>query len=151
MASPWIEQYVITLRSMWGAGYSASQIGGQLGLTRNAVIGKAHRLELVKGRARSASPRPRAHKPRKVKSHSSSGHIPEPKPIEPPDMQPCTMLSIEPGMCHYPLGTREGAMFYCGSATGDRDEYCQFHHDLMHEAVKREKRPLTLVHFSRRG
>lgn len=43
----WTEQKIQSLKEMWGHGYSASEIAKHLGgLTRNAVIGKAHRLKL---------------------------------------------------------------------------------------------------------
>ncbi len=43
----WTEQKIQMLKDMWGNGYSASEIAKRLGgLTRNAVIGKAHRLKL---------------------------------------------------------------------------------------------------------
>ena len=44
----WTEQQIEMLKNMWGHGFSASDIAGKLGtgLTRNAVIGKAHRLKL---------------------------------------------------------------------------------------------------------
>jgi GcrA cell cycle regulator len=44
----WTEQQIQMLKDMWGHGFSASEIAGRLGggLTRNAVIGKAHRLKL---------------------------------------------------------------------------------------------------------
>lgn len=43
----WTEQKIEMLKEMWGHGFSASEIARQLGgLTRNAVIGKAHRLKL---------------------------------------------------------------------------------------------------------
>lgn len=44
----WTEQQIQMLKDMWGHGFSASDIAGRLGggLTRNAVIGKAHRLKL---------------------------------------------------------------------------------------------------------
>jgi GcrA cell cycle regulator len=43
----WTDQKIQMLRDMWGNGYSASDIAKRLGgLTRNAVIGKAHRLKL---------------------------------------------------------------------------------------------------------
>jgi GcrA cell cycle regulator len=44
----WTEEQIQTLRKMWGNGYSASDIAKNLGggVTRNAVIGKAHRLKL---------------------------------------------------------------------------------------------------------
>ena len=66
----WTEERVEQLRTLWTEGLSASQIARVLGgVTRNAVIGKVHRLGLS-GRAKSpssATPRPR--KPR------SSGHM----------------------------------------------------------------------------
>ena len=41
----WTEERVELLQRLWGQGYSASQIANQLqGVTRNAVIGKIHRL-----------------------------------------------------------------------------------------------------------
>jgi GcrA cell cycle regulator len=44
----WTEQQIQSLKKMWGNGFSANDIAKQLGggLTRNAVIGKAHRLKL---------------------------------------------------------------------------------------------------------
>ncbi|HWT98692.1 MAG TPA: GcrA family cell cycle regulator, partial [Terriglobales bacterium] len=44
----WTEQRIETLRKLWGQGQTASQIAAILGgITRNAVIGKAHRLGLT--------------------------------------------------------------------------------------------------------
>ena len=43
----WTDQKIQMLKDMWGHGYSASEIAKRLGgFTRNAVIGKAHRLKL---------------------------------------------------------------------------------------------------------
>ena len=48
----WTDQKIQMLKEMWGHGYSASEIAKRLGgLTRNAVIGKAHRLKLSAGAA----------------------------------------------------------------------------------------------------
>lgn len=57
----WTEERVELLKKLWLEGLSASQIAGVLGegVTRNAVIGKVHRLKLS-GRARPASSAPRA-------------------------------------------------------------------------------------------
>ena len=61
----WTDEKVELLKKLWADRLSASQIAAELGgITRNAVIGKVHRLGLS-GRAKSpssASPRPR--KPR---------------------------------------------------------------------------------------
>ena len=68
----WTDERVELLRQLWLDGKSASQISAQLGhgLTRNAVIGKVHRLGLA-GRAKSpapaaSTPRPAAAQPRRA-------------------------------------------------------------------------------------
>src|SRR5260370_21503950 len=62
----WTDERVETLKKLWADGLSASQIAAELGgITRNAVIGKVHRLGLS-GRAKSPSstaPRPRKPRP----------------------------------------------------------------------------------------
>ena len=61
----WTEQRIEVLRKLWGQGQTASQIAAILGgITRNAVIGKAHRLGLTGRpspikREAGASPQPR--------------------------------------------------------------------------------------------
>jgi len=67
--SDWTDERITRLKVLWTEGLSASQIAGQLGgVTRNAVIGKVHRLSLS-GRAKPVSSNPR---PRKVRSLSPS-------------------------------------------------------------------------------
>lgn len=58
----WTEQQIQTLKKMWGNGYSASDIARSLGsgVTRNAVIGKAHRLKLSAGAVSSVRQMPEA-------------------------------------------------------------------------------------------
>src|ERR1700710_339430 len=60
----WTDERVELLKKLWLEGLSASQIAGILGEgeTRNAVIGKVHRLKLS-GRAKPASATPRARTP----------------------------------------------------------------------------------------
>ncbi|WID94516.1 GcrA family cell cycle regulator [Bosea vestrisii] len=78
-AGAWTEERVELLKKLWNDGLSASQIAAELGsVTRNAVIGKVHRLGLS-GRAKSpgsATPRPRkpiARPPSHPAGHHSSG------------------------------------------------------------------------------
>ncbi|HUV32684.1 MAG TPA: GcrA family cell cycle regulator [Devosiaceae bacterium] len=61
----WTDERVELLKRLWMEGLSASQIAAELGegVTRNAVIGKVHRLKLS-GRAKPTSGVPRARKPR---------------------------------------------------------------------------------------
>jgi GcrA cell cycle regulator len=75
----WTEERVELLKKLWMEGFSASQIASELGdgVTRNAVIGKVHRLKLS-GRAKPASTAPRVRTaprspvgPRRVSSAST--------------------------------------------------------------------------------
>lgn len=68
----WTDERVDVLRTMWLAGSSASQIAAVLGdVTRNAVIGKVHRLGLSGRGKPTSTATPRARKPRA--SSPSSG------------------------------------------------------------------------------
>lgn len=60
----WTDERVEVLKKLWSEGLSASQIAGELGgVTRNAVIGKVHRLGLS-GRAKAPAPQT-AQRPKK--------------------------------------------------------------------------------------
>ena len=55
----WTDERVEQLKKLWSEGLSASQIAKQLGgVTRNAVIGKVHRLAGTKTRPLSAEKSP---------------------------------------------------------------------------------------------
>lgn len=59
----WTDERVELLKKLWMDGLSASQIAGELGegVTRNAVIGKVHRLKLsTRAKPATSAPRPRA-------------------------------------------------------------------------------------------
>jgi GcrA cell cycle regulator len=59
----WTDERVELLRKLWADGLSASQIAAQMGgVSRNAVIGKVHRLKLS-GRGKQTSSQPRVKKP----------------------------------------------------------------------------------------
>jgi GcrA cell cycle regulator len=42
----WPDATIIRLRKLWGEGHSTAEIGRQIGVSKNAVVGKAHRLDL---------------------------------------------------------------------------------------------------------
>ncbi|TPW36432.1 GcrA family cell cycle regulator [Oecophyllibacter saccharovorans] len=46
MAMEWTEELIARLRDLWSQGLSTAEIGRQLAITKNAVVGKAHRLGL---------------------------------------------------------------------------------------------------------
>ena len=77
----WTEERVELLRKLWTDGLSASQIAAQMGgVSRNAVIGKVHRLKLS-GRGKTTSSAPRVKKaaapvaPRSTTTRSSGGSV----------------------------------------------------------------------------
>ena len=72
----WTDERVELLKKLWADGLSASQIAAELGgITRNAVIGKVHRLGLS-GRAKS--PSSTAPRPRKARSSGHMMRVPRP-------------------------------------------------------------------------
>ncbi len=82
---PWTEDRVETLKKLWADGLSASQIAGKLGMgvTRNAVIGKVHRLNLA-GRVNT----PRTQTPRTARKPSADGQASAPRGPSRPSMPP---------------------------------------------------------------
>ncbi|PSH64110.1 MULTISPECIES: GcrA family cell cycle regulator [Phyllobacterium] len=66
----WTDERVEQLKKLWAEGLSASQIAAQLGgVSRNAVIGKVHRLKLS-GRGKTTSTQTRS---KKVNTNASGG------------------------------------------------------------------------------
>ncbi len=91
----WTDERVEILKKMWGEGQSASQIAKELGgVTRNAVIGKVHRLGLSNrngGGGKTVAkdkPAPRAAKPKAAPKTSApkakAAAANTPKPVQPP-------------------------------------------------------------------
>lgn len=68
----WTEEKVKVLEQLWDSGQSITQIGKALGMTRNAVVGKAHRI----GLAKRASPIVRSDKPAAPKVPAASHAAP---------------------------------------------------------------------------
>ncbi|MFD3189770.1 GcrA family cell cycle regulator [Sedimentitalea sp. HM32M-2] len=90
----WTDERVETLKKMWGEGQSASQIAKELGgVTRNAVIGKVHRLGLSNRAAGAAAAKPEA-KPKPVETPKPEAKPrPSPKteaarPVTTPETKP---------------------------------------------------------------
>ncbi len=82
----WTDERVETLKKMWNEGQSASQIAKELGgVTRNAVIGKVHRLGLSNRTAPAKEPVKEAAKPKPEtkKKPAAARPTPEPKAADP--------------------------------------------------------------------
>lgn len=164
----WTDERVELLRKLWGEGLSASQIAAELGgITRNAVIGKVHRLGLS-GRAKSvtASAAPRPRKPR-APSHpmttyrvagntalAAVAEIAEPEaeaePIVELKLVPkvetfacerVTIMELRECMCRWPIGDpgREDFRF-CGARSNPGNSYCDHHSTLAYQPSNERRR-----------
>ncbi|MEL6125957.1 MAG: GcrA family cell cycle regulator [Pseudomonadota bacterium] len=81
----WTDERVELLKSMWAEGKSASVIAKELGgVTRNAVIGKVHRLGLSNRTTTTAKPAPKE----AAKAAETAKAKPAPEPAAKPDPQP---------------------------------------------------------------
>ncbi len=77
----WTEERIERLKSMWAEGSTASQIAEDLGgVSRNAVIGKAHRLGLE---SRPSPVKPGEEKEKKAKAPKAAKPVPAPKVAKP--------------------------------------------------------------------
>jgi GcrA cell cycle regulator len=159
----WTDERVETLKKLWGDGLSASQIAAELGgITRNAVIGKVHRLGLS-GRAKSpssAAPRPRKARPThmmRVSRPQMRGNTalaqafeydvePEPELIENviPLGQRKTLLELTEETCRWPIGDPGSPeFFFCGGQSIPSGPYCGYHSRVAYQPpnARRDRRP----------
>lgn len=139
-ASTWTPTRVARLERLWREGCSAAQIARALGcgLTRNAVIGKIHRLGLVRTRARPPVARPVPLRP-PPRRKGAVRPVRKPTPIGPApaaglDASPtlaesgaATVCSVGRGDCRWPLGEPSSDAFrFCGERAV-RGAYCAPH------------------------
>lgn len=168
----WTDDRVETLKKLWSEGHSASQIAKQLGgVTRNAVIGKVHRLGLsgratpsrpVKRPPRLARPKPRV---------QADGSVVTPKPAAPKvavataaekeavvalppmplaDGEAATIVTLRDSMCKWPIGDPADPKFaFCGrkSASGP---YCSEHARVAFQPAKKRQRKKAEYDYVRR-
>ena len=161
----WTDERVESLKKLWGEGLSASQIAAELGgITRNAVIGKVHRLGLS-GRAKS--PTSAAPRPRKARAHTHLMRVsrpairgntalahsydfeqePEPELVDNviPLGQRRTILQLTEDTCRWPIGDPGSTeFFFCGGQSMTGVPYCTFHSRIAYQPAgdrRRDRRP----------
>jgi GcrA cell cycle regulator len=165
----WNDERVETLKKLWAEGFSASQIAAQLGgVTRNAVIGKVHRLGLA-GRAKpatasgSGASAARQRKPRgaspglRVSRAAVRGNTAlaqayeiefEPEPELSDNVIPLgqrrSLLELNETTCRWPIGDPGNPdFFFCGGQTIASLPYCAYHARLAYQPpnARRDRRP----------
>ena len=125
----WTDERVEQLKTLWSDGLSASQIARVLGdITRNAVIGKVHRLGLA-GRAGPArAERPRAARRSAIHVAAPLPEIIEEDPVVLEDGNFATVLTINDRMCRWPIGDpSENQFHFCGRNPRSGSPYCEAH------------------------
>jgi GcrA cell cycle regulator len=169
----WTDERVETLKKLWLDGLSASQIAKQLGgVTRNAVIGKVHRLGLS-GRAAPSQPTRTVFKaPRPARPAATTvpaarraspvmeGAAPvlaaparEPATTPPPETQAvaivpekgtATVLTLGAHMCKWPIGDPSSDEFtFCGRRSSEDGPYCVEHARVAYQPHQTKKKAST--------
>ena len=140
----WNEEKVNKLKELWGKGNTASQIAEIIcGISRNAVIGKAHRLGLS-GRMKSKSKISSVSivRKRKIPNNKNSKVIELTTTATEP-MNPVSFANIKDGLCRWPIGEPEDIDFkFCGRKCDEGMTYCTEHHTLAYQPLHqaRQKR-----------
>lgn len=131
----WTDDRVKLLRQYYADGLSHSVIAAKIGggITRNAVIGKAHRIGLpgrLTGRVRP---------PRPTLFYSRPKSLQLPLPLEPQTpCDPISLLDIKERMCRWPIDDPRSADFrFCGQTC--EGAYCSQHAAIAYRPVKRRR------------
>jgi GcrA cell cycle regulator len=153
----WTETTIARLRALWSEGLPTAEIGRRLGLTKNAVVGKAHRLDLPARRSpiRPGEPSkrraPRPPVPR-LADLVPIASVPSPAPSSRSGTGAtlpvtCTAPRIAPVLgdhpCRRPIGDPGTKSFrFCGERAVKGKPYCEAHRKL---AYTQPRRPAQCV------
>ena len=167
--APWTEERVEQLRKLWLDGLSASRIAGELagGVTRNAVIGKVHRLGLsgrIKAPVAAPGLRPKPAKPIDVPPRAVAmpmrGNVALAVQSQPAAMplrrstsedkvvsmvENVTIMELRESMCRWPVGDPSSSEFrYCGGkAPIGEGPYCKLHSRMAYQPVQDRRQRKT--------
>ena len=135
----WDDSKVEKLKELWGKGKTASQIAEIIGgISRNAVIGKAHRLNLsakIKSRSysedlsnkfRKTEDFEKSNDKRKKISRSRFKSLLIEKDFEPEN--PKQLEELNDNLCKWPIGhPNESSFYFCGRTSLKDFSYCKLH------------------------
>lgn len=139
----WNEERIAQLKRCFEAGLTSSQIAREIGVTRNAVIGKVSRLGLSRGpkavigktldnkRVRFARPR-RARLNIFAQNEALVAAFSASPPAAADDVSAesgrgCTLLELGHGKCRWPINRPDGEALFCGEEPAPGLPYCTTH------------------------
>ena len=130
----WTDEKVTKLKELWGKGNTASQIAEIIGgMSRNAVIGKAHRLNLsakIKSRSSANYSSQKlnnevVNSPKKIRKSKFKSLLLE-KDFEPEN--PKQLEELDENTCKWPSGhPNESTFYFCGRNSLKDFPYCKLH------------------------
>ena len=130
----WNDEKVAKLKELWGKGSTASQIAEIIGgISRNAVIGKAHRLNLsAKIKKRSSSYNMNSESVTSKINQNTRGRKSKfksliiEKDFEPEN--PKQLEELDENSCKWPIGhPNEKSFYFCGRSSLKDFSYCKLH------------------------
>ena len=148
----WTDERVELLKIRFQAGLSCRQIAADIGVSRNAVIGKLSRLNLtrVKNGEERHPARKKAAKGSRLKTTPRLQYemlqslYTEPQPVagdEPIDSEHrCSLLELSEARCRWPISTPGAADFcFCGNMPVEGLPYCGHHARLAYRPGSRQR------------
>ena len=147
----WTEEKVAKLRELWGKGKTANQIAQIIGgISRNAVIGKAHRLNLsAKIKTRFVTSNKSFDESSENKNYGSNKSRKSrfksliiDKNFEPEN--PKQLEELDESSCKWPIGhPNEKSFYFCGRTSLKDFSYCRLH--LLYAYQPRGKKETTTI------
>ena len=145
----WTTERVELLKQHFEAGLSCREIAAQIGVSRNAVIGKLTRLGLTRGPTnieqqllQTAKPRAARSSPRQqyrmLQTVYENGQPVGEGPIA--SARPCSLLELSAERCRWPISTPGAEDFcFCGNTPVEGMPYCSGHHRLAYRPGSRQR------------
>lgn len=138
--SSWTEDRVALLTKLWGEGKTAAEIATELGgVTRNAVIGKAHRLKLS-GRVSPIQQNNKKPAKRVAAPVAKKPEAPKKADIIQDNKKRIPLIDIKGNMCRWPIGDPQEQNFgFCGDHAISGLPYCNEHAKAAYQAATRNR------------
>ena len=140
-AEEWTPERIKILIAHWEEGLPTSEIGRRLGVTKNAVVGKVHRLGLKKRQSPIRTSSNTSAQPKKAKAVAKPQAPTAVPKAKAPTGDVVSLEELTSSMCCWPEGEPGTENFYfCGEAALSEKPYCEAHCARAYVKVSKDKR-----------